>query len=158
MNRDSELTPEETAEIRAAASHCPHPSGAAIEALRIVQQRRRWVSDAALSAVAELLGMPPAELDGIATFYNLIYRQPVGQTVIHTCDSVSCWMLGADQVRAHLALRLGIAPGGTTADGRYTLLPIVCLGACDQAPALLFGTELHGDMDPDRIDALLAGP
>lgn len=157
MNRENELTSEETEAILAAASHCPEPAAAAIEALRIVQQHRRWVSDASLAAVAELLSMPLAELDGIATFYNLIYRQPVGQTVIRYCDSVSCWIMGADEVRAHLSRRLGIVPGGTTEDGRYTLLPIVCLGACDQAPALLFGTELHGDLDPARIDALLVG-
>lgn len=156
MNTDTGLTPAETAEIQAAMGHYPDPAAAAIEALKIVQQHRRWVSDEALAAVAGLLGMPIAELEGVATFYNLIYRKPVGQKVIHYCDSVSCWMLGADEVREHLSQRLGIGLGETTADGRYTLLPIVCLGACDHAPALMLGDELHGDLDAAKLDALLA--
>jgi NADH-quinone oxidoreductase subunit E len=156
MNVLAFLTPEETAEIQAAASHYPDKSAASIEALKIVQQHRRWVSDAALAAVAELLGMSPAELDGVATFYNLLYRKPVGEKVIHYCDSVSCWMLGADGIRERLSQRLGIGLGETTADGRYTLLPIVCLGACDRAPVMLLGQDLHGDLDPARIDAILA--
>lgn len=149
------LTDYETAQIHAAAAHYPHPAAAAIEALKIVQNLRGWVSDDNLGAVADLLGLPPAELDGIATFYNLIYRQPVGETVIHYCDSVTCWMLGAEQLREHLARRLGIGLGETTPDGRYTLLPIVCLGACDHAPALLVGEELYGGMDAAQLDALL---
>ena len=156
MSASGFLTPAETAEIQAAASHYPDKSAASIEALKIVQKHRRWVSDEALRAVAELLGLSPAELDGVATFYNLIYRRPVGETVIHYCDSVSCWMLGAEDIRERISQRLGIGLGETTADGRFTLLPIVCLGACDHAPAMMVGPELHGDLDEARIDAILA--
>lgn len=150
------LTESEITAIRAAARHFPVPSAAAIGALQIVQQHRRWVSDEALHAVAELLAMSPAELDGIATFYNLIYRKPVGEKVIHYCDSVSCWMLGADAIREHLSQRLRIGLGETTADGRFTLLPICCLGACDHAPALMVGGEVYGDVDAARVDGILA--
>ena len=154
--KPTSLTESEIAAIRAAASHYPDPSAASIEALKIVQRHRRWVSDTSLEAVAELLGLSPAELDGVATFYNLIYRKPVGEKVIHYCDSVSCWLLGADQVRDHLARRLGIGVGETTADGRFTLLPIVCLGACDRAPALMIGEELYGDLDTASLETILA--
>lgn len=150
------LTPAEIAEIREAAGHYPDPAAASIEALKIVQQHRRWVSDEVLVAVAELLGMSAAELDGVATFYNLIYRKPVGEKVIHYCDSVTCWMLGADRVREHLCKRLEVGLGQTTADGRFTLLPIVCLGACDHAPAMMIGPELYSDLDESAIDAALA--
>ncbi|MGZ8250341.1 NADH-quinone oxidoreductase subunit NuoE [Methylomagnum sp.] len=150
------LTESETTAIRAAASHYPEPAAAAIEALQIVQQHRRWVSDAALHAVAELLGMSPAELDSVATFYNLIYRKPVGEKVIHYCDSVSCWLMGADAIRDHISQRLGVGLGETTADGRFTLLPICCLGACDHAPALMMGGEVYGDLDVGRVDEILA--
>ncbi|WP_431604109.1 NADH-quinone oxidoreductase subunit NuoE [Candidatus Methylocalor cossyra] len=149
------MTAAEVAAIQAAASHYPDPSAASIEALKIVQAQRGWVSDDDLKAIAELLGMSAAELDGVATFYNLIYRRPVGKKVIHYCDSVSCWMLGADRVRDHLAQRLGIGVGETTADGRFTLLPIVCLGACDHAPAMLIGETLYGDLDETALDAAL---
>ncbi len=155
-NKATPLTELETAEIRAAADHYPDKSAASIEALKIVQRQRGWVSDESLKAVAELLEMSPADLDGVATFYNLIYRKPVGQKVIHYCDSVSCWMLGAENVREHLSRRLGIGLGETTPDGRYTLLPIVCLGACDHAPALMVGDELYGDLDEVGIDTILA--
>jgi NADH-quinone oxidoreductase subunit E len=150
------LTATEAAEIRDAAGHYPDKSAASIEALKIVQKHRGWVSDEALRAVAELLDMSPADLDSVATFYNLIYRKPVGQKVIHYCDSVSCWMLGAEDIRAHLSRRLGIGLGQTTADGRFTLLPIVCLGACDHAPALMIGDEVYGDLDEPKVDAILA--
>lgn len=152
------LSPAEIAEIKAAASHYPEPSAASIEALKIIQKHRRWVSDAALAAAAELLGLSAAELDGVATFYNLIYRRPVGETVIHACNSASCWMLGADAVTDALGRRLGIRLGETTADGRYTLLPIVCLGACDHAPAVMVGAETFGDVDPDDLDRLFEEP
>jgi NADH-quinone oxidoreductase subunit E len=151
------LTPAEIAEIRAAAGLYPEPSAAAIEALKIVQKHRRWVSDEAIGAIAGVLDMAPAELDSVATFYNLIYRRPVGATVIHYCDSVSCWILGADDLRDGLTRRLGIQPGETTPDGRYTLLPICCLGACDHAPALMIEGETVGDVDGARLDALLRG-
>jgi NADH-quinone oxidoreductase subunit E len=150
------LTATEAAEIREAAGHYPDKSAASIEALKIVQRHRGWVSDDSLQAVADLLDMSPADLDGVATFYNLIYRKPVGEKVIHCCDSVSCWMLGAEDIRERISRRLGIGLGETTADGRYTLLPIVCLGACDHAPALMIGEELYGDLDETAIDALLA--
>lgn len=156
MNTDTGLSPAETAEIQAALTHYPDPAAASIEALKIVQHHRHWVSDEALAAVADLLGMPIAELEGVATFYNLIYRKPVGRKVVHYCDSVSCWLLGADEVRAHLCKRLGIGLGETTQDGRYTLLPIVCLGACDHAPVLMLGGQLHGDLDAAKLDTILA--
>jgi NADH-quinone oxidoreductase subunit E len=120
-----------------------------------VQKHRRWVSDESLVAVAELLEVAPAQLEAVATFYNLIYRQPVGKTVIHYCDSVSCWIMGAERVRERLCSRLRIEPGETSADGEFTLLPIVCLGACDHAPVLLIGEQLRQDVTDDVIDRIL---
>jgi NADH-quinone oxidoreductase subunit E len=130
---------------------------ASIEALKVVQQHRGWVSDEALDEVAELLEMTPDELDGVATFYNLIFRKPVGRHVILVCDSVSCWIMGYDNLRDHLKSRLGIDLGETTADGRFTLLPSVCLGACDHAPVMMIDDDLHLDLTPERIDQILAG-
>jgi NADH-quinone oxidoreductase subunit E len=101
--------------------------------------------------------MSPTELDGIATFYSLIYRRPVGRHVLHFCDSVSCWLLGAESLAAHLRERYGAAPGETSADGRFTVLPIPCLGACDRAPAVMLDGDLHTDQDPARLDRLLEG-
>jgi NADH-quinone oxidoreductase subunit E len=149
------LTPDELAEIEAEAAHYPRRDAVCLDALRIVQHHRGWVSDESLADVAQLLGMSPHELDGIASFYNLIHRKPVGRHVIFVCDSVSCWVMGYDRVRAHLSERLGIQPGETTPDGRFTLLPIVCLGACDHAPVMMIDRDTHFDLDPAKIDRLL---
>jgi NADH-quinone oxidoreductase subunit E len=151
----STLTSDERDAIAMLAAGQPMPRAACISALRQVQQGRRYISDTILAEIAGLLGMSPAELDEVATFYNLIFRRPVGETVILLCNSVTCWMLGQPALAAHLRARLRIQPGETTADGRYTLLPIVCLGHCDHAPAMLLGDTLHGDLDPAKLDALL---
>jgi NADH-quinone oxidoreductase subunit E len=100
--------------------------------------------------------MTPDELESVATFYNLIFRRPVGRHVILICDSVTCWIMGYDRLRQHLTSRLGIQLGETSADGRFTLLPNVCLGTCDHAPALMIDDDLHRDLDAAQLDDILA--
>jgi NADH-quinone oxidoreductase subunit E len=128
---------------------------AAIDALQIVQAERRWVSDESLYAIADMLGMSATELEGVATFYNLIYRQPVGEHVIHLCDSISCWLHDFQTIADHLRKTLKIEFGQTTSDGKITLLPNVCLGCCDKAPALMLDGELVESLDIASIDKLL---
>ncbi len=149
------LTPEERSEIEQELAHYDRKRAACIDALKIVQRRRGWVPDDALAAIAELLEMSVDELDGVATFYNLIYRRPVGRHVVHICDSVSCWLMGADAITERLREHYGVAPGNTDADGRFTVLPIPCLGCCDRAPAMLVDGILHADLTPDRLDEAL---
>jgi NADH-quinone oxidoreductase subunit E len=149
------LTPEEREEIEAEAAHYPDRKSVTIDAMRIVQRRRGWVPDETLRDLAEFLEMTPDDLDGIATFYNLIYRKPVGRHVITVCDSVSCWIMGYDRIREYLMKRLGIGLGETTPDGRFTLLPIVCLGACDHAPVMMVDEDTHLDLTPEKIDRIL---
>lgn len=134
----------------------PSAQAASVEALQAVQRRFGWVSDEHLREVAALLHMDPAELDAVASFYNLIFRRPVGRNVILVCDSVSCWILGCDRIFAALQERLGIAPGQTTEDGAFTLLPMCCLGDCDHAPVLMIGEDTHRDVDPQALGPLLA--
>lgn len=148
------LSAVEIREINAEMSHFEDKTAVSIAALKIVQKHRRWVSDQCLVAVAELLDISPAQLEGVATFYNLIYRQPVGKTVIHYCDSVTCWMLGSDQVRESLCRYLNVGLGEMSADGEYTVLPIVCLGACDHAPVLMVGDELLLDVTEDAVNKM----
>ena len=149
------LTAEEITEIEAEAAHYPKREAVCIDALTIVQRHRGWVSDESVRDIAEHLGMSPTDLDSVATFYNLIFRKPVGRHVIMVCDSVSCWIMGYNRIQKHLHYRLGIELGETTPDNRFTLLPIVCLGCCDHAPAMMVGADLHGDLDPQRIDTEL---
>ena len=149
------LTTEEIGEIESEAAHYPKRDAVCIDALKIVQRHRGWISDESLRDIAAHLGMSPTDLDSVATFYNLIFRRPVGRHVVMVCDSVSCWIMGHDRIRKHLSQRLGIGFGETTPDKRFTLLPIVCLGCCDHAPAMMVDADLHSDLDPRKIDSEL---
>ena len=146
------LTEIEIGEIEREIQHLPDRQSAAIDALKIVQVHRGWISDNSLAAIAQLLGMTVDERDGIATFYNLIYRQPVGENVILFCDSVSCWLMDGEKVCKKLSEKLEIEFGQTSADNKYTLLPVTCLGDCDHAPAMMVGDELHHDLTVDNLD------
>ena len=151
------LSSAEIQEINAEISEYEDKTAVSTEALKIVQKHRRWVSDECLLAVAELLEISPAQLEGVATFDNLIYRQPVGKTVIHYCNSVTCWMLGAEKVRERLCRHLNVELGEMSEDGEYTILPIVCLGACDHAPVVMVGEELRLDITEDAVNEILGG-
>jgi NADH-quinone oxidoreductase subunit E len=148
------LSAQELAAIDAEIAHVPYRAAVAIDALKIVQAHRGWVSDESLQAIARHLEMSAEELDGVATFYNLIYRRPVGEQVILLCNSISCWIKGCDRLQAKISSQLGIALGETTADNRYTLLPVTCLGACDKAPVMLVGEELHEDLTEQALNRL----
>ncbi|HEX2056043.1 MAG TPA: NADH-quinone oxidoreductase subunit NuoE [Nitrospiraceae bacterium] len=149
------LSDAERAEIEQELRHYPTKQAACVEALKIVQRRYGWVSDDQLRAVASMLGMTADELDGVATFYSLIFRKPVGRHVVLLCNSVSCWMLGSDGLCNHMERRLGVTLGGTTQDGRLTLLPVVCLGACDHAPVMMVDEDLHRDLNCEKVDRIL---
>jgi NADH-quinone oxidoreductase subunit E len=149
------LSEAELKDLTEALPHYPSRRSAAITALKIVQRHRGWLSDEALDDVGGFLGVSSAELDTIATFYNLLFRRPVGRHVIFVCDSVVCWSLGHERLLAALRERLGIGLGETTPDDRFTLLPMVCLGACEKAPAMLVDDDLHGPMEPANLAAVL---
>jgi NADH-quinone oxidoreductase subunit E len=154
LHSASTLSAVELAAIDAEIAHVPYRSAAAIDALKIVQAQRGWVSDESLRAIACHLEMSAAELDGIATFYNLIFRRPVGDKVILLCNSISCWIKGCDALQQKVSAQLGIALGETTTDQRYTFLPITCLGACDKAPVLMVGDALHENVDEQTLRTL----
>lgn len=149
------LSEEERQEIEKELGHYDYKRAACIEAMKILQRHRGWISDESLADLAPMLEMSTAELDNVATFYNLIYRQPVGEKVILVCDSISCWLMGYEKIRDHLQERLGIGYGETTEDGKFTLLPMVCLGTCDHAPAMMVGEDLHRDLTPEKIDQVI---
>lgn len=154
-NQASMLTAEEKSEIDHEILKFPVRRSACLEALAVVQKHRGWVSDDALKAVAEYVGMSATELDGIATFYNLIYRKPVGKKVIRICDSVSCFIMGYDKIRARIEQELGIKLGQTTPDQEFTLLPTPCLGTCDRAPALMINDSLFRNLNEDNVAQIL---
>lgn len=150
------LTEEIKREIESHIHEPEHRHAACTEALRIVQQHEGWISDESIRDIADFLGMTPDELDSVATFYNLIHRRPVGKHVIRVCSSVSCWVMGYENVQAALLKELNVPLGGTSADGRFTVLTNQCLGTCDHAPALMIDGELIEDVNPAQVGELLA--
>ncbi len=149
------LSDDEKREIEAESRHYQDQQALCIEALKVVQSRRGWVSDDAIADVAAFLRFAPSELEAVATFYNMIFRRPVGSHVILLCDSVSCWIMGYQRLREHLAKTLGAQVGETTSDGRFTVLPSVCLGDCDHAPVMMVDTDHYQDLDPVKLDDIL---
>jgi NADH-quinone oxidoreductase subunit E len=134
----------------------PNKKAALIEALKIVQQHRRWISDESVQLIASHLGISAAEVDSVATFYNLIFRRPVGRHVILLCDSISCYVMGYEKIYSIIQQKLNIKFGGTTPDQRFTLLPNACLGCCDRAPALMIDEDLYTDLKEENIDEILS--
>jgi NADH-quinone oxidoreductase subunit E len=151
------LSDDEIRQLDGILGHYPDRRAAAATAMRIVQARRRWLSDEALADLGEYLGVTVAELDGIATFGNMVFRRPVGRHIVLLCDSFACWSLGYEQLLAAVETELGVGLGQTTEDGRFTLLPIVCLGACDRGPAMMVDDELHGPVEPRQVPEILGG-
>ena len=150
------MTNETKEAIEATLVHNLPRRSACIDALLLAQRERGWVDDETVAEIAVLLDMTPDEVDSVATFYNLINRRPVGRHVIRICSSVSCWIMGYDMLLGHLHNTLGIRPGETTPDRRFTLVSYQCLGACDRAPAFMIDRDLHVDLTPEKVDDILA--
>jgi len=128
---------------------------AAVDVMKELQAHYGWLTDEAVGEAAELLGLSRLQVDELATFYEMIYRRPVGKKVIHVCDSISCWCAGFERIMEHLKSRLGVEVGGTSADGMFTLLPCCCLGMCGDSPALSVGDNLYGSVTPEQLDEIL---
>jgi NADH-quinone oxidoreductase subunit E len=149
------LSPKEKEKIQEEIKLYPYPAAACIDALKIVQEHRGWISDEAVSDIAAELDMPAAEVESIATFYTRIYRKPVGRNIILICDNISCMIMGYEPVYKKISEKLSIRFGETTADGRFTLLPISCLGDCDHAPSMMINNDLHNNIELSKIDEIL---
>src|SRR5665648_592612 len=149
------LTEDEKKEILEEVKHYPSPAVASIDALKIVQHHRGWVSDESVKDISEMLMMSNEEADSVATFYSRIYRRPVGRNVILICDSISCMIMGYESLYEYLSEKLGISFGQTTSDGRFTLLPVSCLGDCDNAPAMMINNDHFNKLTVEMIEELL---
>ncbi len=152
------LSPAVCAEIDLWVAKYPpeHKQSAVMAALRIAQDDNGgWLSAAHLDAVAEYLSMPATTVSEVATFYSMYDLAPVGRHKVCVCTNISCMLRGSDEVMAHLTNRLGIEAGETTADGRFTLKEVECLGACVGAPAMQVGRTYHERLTPERIDRIL---
>ena len=149
------LSEEEKKEILEEIRHYPYASAACIDALKIVQHYKGWVSDESVKDIAQFLNMSNEDVDGVATFYSRIYRKPVGRNVILLCDGVTCMIMGYESIYEFISKKLGIRFGQTTPDNRYTLLPISCLGDCDHAPAIMINNDYFNRISIEKVEELL---
>ena len=149
------LSETERSAIEHEMHHYEDPRAASIEALKIVQKGRGWVPDGAADAIGAILGIPASDVEGVATFYSQIFRQPVGRHIIRVCDSMTCYIGGHEAVVSAMQQQLGIGLGQTSSDGRFTLLPVCCLGNCDKAPAVMIDDDTFGDLAPAGVASLL---
>ncbi len=155
ITRPRRLSEAEIAEIEHEKALYPDKRAVGLEALKIVQKHQGWVSDESLLGIAKYLDIPPSDLEGVATFFNLVYRQPVGRHVMLFCNSVSCWIMGCEGIKQHIKDKLDIDFGQTSADGDFTLIPVPCLGDCDRAPVMLVGEDLHRNLTPEKINKII---
>ena len=149
------LTEEEKREIISEIKQYPYPAVACIDALKIIQHHRGWVSDESVKEIAQIIGISNEDVESIATFYSRIYRKPVGRNVILICDSVSCMIMGYGSLYEYISEKLKIRFGETSADRRFTLLPISCLGDCDHAPAMMINNDHFNNLTVEKVDEFL---
>lgn len=149
------LSTREREEIQKEINLYPFPGAACIDALKIVQRYRGWISDEAISDVASELDLSAEEVDSVATFYTRIYRKSVGRNIILICESMSCLIMGYESVYEYISKKLNLKFGETTKDGCFTLLPVSCLGDCDHAPAMMINDDHYNNLTFDKIDGIL---
>ena len=139
------------------AKYPPDQKASAVMAcLAIVQQEQGHVSRASEEGVAAYLGMPSIAVHEVTTFYNMYNQQPIGQFKLNVCTNLTCALRDGDKALAHLCSKFGIEPYGTSADGHFTVQPSECLGACADAPVMLFNDrQMLSFMSPDRLDELV---
>lgn len=133
----------------------PHPEGALLPILQLIQRERGEVTEESMLYVAELLEVAPARVSGVVSFYPGLRQQSVGAHLISVCRSLPCCLMGSGEVIDYLREKLDIGVGETTGDGRFTLVEVECLGGCGAAPAMMVDGELHESLTCARIDQLL---
>ena len=152
-----EFTPEQLAEVRRLQGLYPDRRAALLPVLQLAQEAFGHISLEAEEYVAGLFDLSPAHVHEVVTFYPLFFREPKGRHVISVCHNLTCHLLGAQQVLAHLKGRLGVEVGGTTPDGRVTLLGVECLCACEMAPMLQVDDRYEGNLTREKVDRILEG-
>ena len=132
-------------------------SSLVLPCVRRIQEDRGYVADSDIEELAAYLGVPQIQIEEVLSFYTQFRRKPVGRWHLQFCHNVSCSMNGAERILAHVEQRLGIKPGQTTPDGRYTLSTAECLGSCGTAPMMMVNDGYHENLTCETVDELLEG-
>jgi NADH-quinone oxidoreductase subunit E len=130
-------------------------SSLVLPCLRRIQEDRGFVAEEDIDGLAAYLGVPRIQIEEVLSFYTQFRREPVGRWHLEVCRNVSCSMRGAERLLGHLQHKLGVEPGETTDDGRFTLKTCECLGSCGTAPVLVVNDEYHENMSVEKVDSLL---
>ncbi len=149
------LTPDNEQRARALIALYPHPRSALIPMLHVLQEQDGYLTEDGMEHLGELFNLSAAEVRGTATFYDMFHTEPVGKYLVAVCTNIACMLQGAYELLEHIEDRLGVAPGGTTADGLFTLEDAECLALCGNAPCLTVNWRFFGDVDPESFDGLV---
>jgi NADH-quinone oxidoreductase E subunit len=150
------LTPENVERAKDLIALYPQPRSALIPILHVAQEQDGWLTPDAMAHVAELLDLAPAEVYGTASFYDMFFTHPVGRYLISVCTNVACMLNGAYELLEHAEQRLGVASGGTTEDGEFTIEDVECIAYCGGAPCLAVNWRFFGPLTHDDFDRLVA--
>jgi NADH-quinone oxidoreductase E subunit len=150
-----EFTPAQLAEVRGLQALYPDTQAALLPVLYMAQDAFGYISLPVEEYVGSLFDISPAHVHEVVTFYTLFFTKPKGRHVISVCHNLSCHLLGAQEVLAHLRGKLGVDVEETTKDGRMTLLSVECLCACEMAPMMQVDDRYEGNLTPEKIDRIL---
>jgi len=142
-------------EIKELRAKYPNARAALLPAMYVAQREFGWLSPEAYEAVSEMLGVPKATARGVGTFYAMYKHRPMGRHIVQLCTNVSCMILGAERLVDLLKSRYGLEPGGTTADGRFSLVIMECIGACGTAPAMLVNDDFYENLTEKYLEEIL---
>ena len=149
------FSPKAMAEIEKQFAKYPVKRAAIMPILRIAEREFEWLSDEAMASVAEVLGLTKAEVFGVATYYTMYRFRPMGRHIIQFCDNISCMIVHADKLLEYFHKNLGIHPGETTQDNRFSLMTMECIGACGTAPTMLVNRDFYDNLTEKKIDEIL---
>lgn len=132
-------------------------SSLVLPCLRRIQEDRGFVAEEDIAGLVEYLGVPRIQVEEVLSYYTMLRRKPVGKYHLQACRNIACSMRGSEGVIAHLCAKLGVKPGGTTADGRFTVTEVECLGSCGTAPVVMVNEAYHENMSAEKLDRLIEG-
>jgi len=144
-------------EIKGILKRYPDHGAALLPVLWLCQERWGWISAGVMQAVGRRLDLSPAFVEGVTSFYTMYLRYPPGRYLLQVCTTLSCQLCGTSGLVDHLKEKLGIDFGETTADGRFTLVDVQCLGACGEAPVIQINSDYYTNLTDESLDEILDG-
>jgi NADH-quinone oxidoreductase E subunit len=133
----------------------PRKRSALIPSLQLAQKETGYLSSEVIAEIARMFDLPPNEVNEVASFYTMLYKKPVGKYVIQVCTNISCMLCDAEKILDHLIKRLGIKPGETSGDKKFTLVEVECLGSCGTSPVIQINEDYYEDLTTEKVDQIL---